>query len=114
MRDVEDKIKALPDWPLFCKAKAVDDLSCSDDSIISPLGYLEKLAGKNWMDKSQKELDDVWKMYRKSGMYWKATKLLYNKESKIDETGKVTYARFLISFGAPLDMSSKKSLTDET
>ena len=41
MREIEDKIKALPDWPLFCKAKAVDDSSCADDSIVSPLGYLE-------------------------------------------------------------------------
>lgn len=40
--------------------------------------------------------------------------MLFNKESKIDETGKVNYVRFLISFGAPLDMTSKKSLEDET
>lgn len=32
----------------------------------------------------------------------------------IDDTGKVSHARILIKFGAPLDMTSKKSLEDET
>jgi len=41
-------------------------------------------------------------------------KFLYNKESLIDDSGRVNYMRFLISFGAPLDMSSKKDINDET
>ena len=41
-------------------------------------------------------------------------RFLYNKEASIDKTGRVNYMRFLISFGAPLDMSSKKDINDET
>lgn len=30
MKEIEDKMKGLKDWPLVCKAKANDDQSCSD------------------------------------------------------------------------------------
>lgn len=50
--EIENKIKALPDWPLFCKAKAADDSSCSDDSFNSPLFYLKKFIDGDWTEKS--------------------------------------------------------------
>jgi hypothetical protein len=50
--EIENKIKDLPDWKLFCKAKSTDDLSCSDSSIFSPLAYLKLLGGDKWMEKS--------------------------------------------------------------
>ena len=45
---------------------------------------------------------------------WKGLKFLFEKESLIEENGNVNYMRFIISFGAPLDMRSKKSLDDDT
>lgn len=41
IQEIENKIKAVPEWPLFCKAKDVTDLSCADESITSPLFYLK-------------------------------------------------------------------------
>lgn len=114
MLEIENKIKELPDWPLFCKAKAANDASCADQAILSPLAYLKIFAGENWTEKTQEELDNAWKAFRNSKPLWTSSKFLYNKESMIDESGNVNYMRFLISFGAPLDMSSKKSLEDET
>ena len=40
-------------------------------------------------------------------------KFLYNKEADIEDFGKIQYMRYIISFGAPLDMTSKPSLDDE-
>lgn len=40
-------------------------------------------------------------------------KLLFNKEQDIINSGKVTYMRYFISFGAPLDMTSKQDLIDK-
>ena len=52
MKEIEDKMKGLKDWPLVCKAKAADDQSCSDQAITSPISYLEIFAGKDWPEKS--------------------------------------------------------------
>ena len=51
---------------------------------------------------------------RSAPRVWKAMKFLFNKESIIDESdGKVKYMRYMLNFGAPLDMSSKQSLKDD-
>lgn len=112
MSEIENKIRNLEDWPLFCKAKSADDESCSDLSLISPIAYLNLFAGKDWKQKSQHELDDVWKRMRSQDIAWSYLKFLFNKEIDIENTGKVNYMRFVMNFGAPLDMSNKKSLND--
>lgn len=104
----------MKDWPLFCKAKANDDSFCDDSAIKSPLAYLKTFSGDNWTEKSQEELDNAWNTFRNTKNLWSSTKLLYNKESMIDETGNVQYVRFLVNFGAPLDMTSKKNIEDDS
>ena len=52
MLEIENKIKALKDWPLFCKAKAADDPSCADQAILSPITYLKVFAGDDWNEKT--------------------------------------------------------------
>lgn len=68
--EIETKIKELPDWPLFCKAKAANDLSCADSAIFSPLSYLKQYAGDDWTEKSQEDLDKAWEYYRKNKQHW--------------------------------------------
>lgn len=110
IKEIETEIKALKDWPLFCKAKAADDQSCSDQAILSPVSYLDNMLGKDWMSKSQSDLDTAWASLRNNQMMWPMTRFLYSKEQLIEDTGKVSHMRFLINFGAPIDMRSKKSL----
>jgi len=50
--EIENNIKGLEDWPLFCKANTADDSSCSDQAILSPLSYLKIFAGEKWTEKS--------------------------------------------------------------
>ena len=71
MLEIENKIKKLKNWPLFCKAKAADDKSCADQAILSPLAYLKLFVGENWTEKTQEELDNAWKAYINSGPFWK-------------------------------------------
>lgn len=52
IKEIIDKVTALADWPLFCKAKSTVDSSCADDAVLSPLAYLDALGGANWPDKS--------------------------------------------------------------
>jgi len=59
-------------------------------------------------------LDAAFEKLRNSKVVWPKIKKLFNKETNIEETGKVHYMRYFISFGAPLDMTSKLSLEDET
>lgn len=52
MNEIEKKFMDLEDWPLFCKAKSIDDSSCSDSAFLSPISYLKTFAGNNWTEKS--------------------------------------------------------------
>lgn len=80
--------------------------------MISPIAYLNIFGGKDWKDKRQHELDDVWKRMRSQKNVWSLMKFLFNKEIDIENTGNVRYMRFIMNFGAPLDMSTKKSLNN--
>ena len=80
IKEIETKIKALEDWPLFCKAKAADDSSCSDQAIMSPISYLDTMLGKDWSSKSQSDLDTAWASLRSNQMMWPMTRFLYSKE----------------------------------
>lgn len=51
---------------------------------------------------------------RNNKLLWPRLRKLFNKEEDIDKTGKVHFMRYFISFGAPLDMTSKPSLEDDT
>ena len=44
---------------------------------------------------------------------WPMIKFLYSKEELIEDTGKVSHMRFIINFGAPIDMRSKDSLIED-
>lgn len=114
MDELETKLKGLQDWPLFCKAQGPDDLSCSDQSIQSPIAYLVMFAGKDWKEKTQEELDLAFEKLRANKQMWPQLKFLFNKEENIDESDGVSYMRYFFSFGAPLDMSSNKDLNDQT
>lgn len=49
---------------------------------------------------------------RANKILWNRSKFLYNKETDIEDFGKVQYMRYIVSFGAPIDVTSKKSLDD--
>ena len=51
-------------------------------------------------------------MLRSNKMLWNRLKNLYNKEDDIENFGKIQFMRYIIFFGAPIDMTSKKSLVD--
>lgn len=70
MYEIENKIKALDDWPLFCKAKATDNIACADQAIFSPLAYLKIFAGEKWTEKTQEELDKAFKTYMATEAIW--------------------------------------------
>lgn len=53
IKEVIDKIEAMPDWKLFCKAASNTDASCSSLAMLSPLSYLEMFGGKDWHKKTQ-------------------------------------------------------------
>ena len=108
----ENKIKAMMEakWTKLCWAKSITDTNCNENAWMSPLKFLGGTRVSDWdqadinktfwttfVDKTKAvSSDDQQQLFHDS--------YVFPTREKIASTGKVTFMRTIINFGAPLEI----------
>jgi len=104
IQKLEKNIQETDDWKNLCKATSVNDESCSlTESFISPLSFLAMGGVTDLESASQEDIDRAWSFFFHNKPLYKKFKALYSTRKDIAKTGKVTFMRSILNFGAPLN-----------
>jgi hypothetical protein len=109
IENLEEKLQELPDWKNLCKATSVYDETCSlTEAFVSPLVFLS-LGGVNDLSTAtQEEISRAWSIFFHNKPLYKRFKALYSPRKSIAASGKVTFMRSILNFGAPLNINGER------
>ena len=117
IQEYENHISEMENWKDLCKAASVESSKCSpEESFVSGLSFLKMFGIDDLEAATEDEIQTAWQRFVSNPALFANFKLLFTPKEQFIGTGKVTYMRSFLNFGAPLEINGERynDATDRT